>query len=100
MGEIIGSKVRADGKVIFNVFLSKEEALYLRGHIDKIRIFTEHAIDYEANLSERGRSGSTKYFLVPSALRKDLFIRNKVACQRLDSPMTTIFIYMIDKLQI
>ena len=100
MGEIIGSKVRHDGKVVFNVMLSQEEALNLQGHIDNVRVFSDNTLDIKTNLSERGSNRSTKYFLIPSHLRKGIFIHNNVACQRLNAGNKIIFVYLIDKLEL
>ncbi|MFH1683094.1 MAG: hypothetical protein ABIA37_04825 [Candidatus Woesearchaeota archaeon] len=100
MGEIIGSKVRSDGKVVFSILISQEEALNLQGHLDNIRVFSDNTLDVKTNLSERGAQRSTKYFLIPSHLRKDLYIHNNVSCQRLDVGNKTLFVYLIDKLQL
>lgn len=98
MGEIVGSKLRNDGKVVFSLVLNKEEARQLEGNMDKIHIFSENVVDIQTNLAQRGKNGSTKYFLIPTKLRKDLILKNEVMCQRMDTSTKTIFIYIIDKL--
>ena len=97
MGAILGSKVTNDGKVIYTISLDHEEALQLKGHIHNIRVFSEHLVDIKTNLSERGKNASTKYFLIPTQLRKNLKFNNEVLCQRLDSKNKTIFVYVVDK---
>ena len=97
MGAILGSKVTADGKVIYTISLDHEEALQLRGHIDNIKVFSEKVVDIKTNLSARGKNEATKYFLIPTKLRKELKFHGEVSCQRLDSKNKTIFIYIVDK---
>ncbi len=97
MGVILGSKVTNDGKVIFTISLDREEALQLKGHITNINVFSDHLVDVKTNLSTRGRNESTKYFLIPTQLRKNLKFNGEVRCQRLDSRNKTIFVYVVDK---
>ncbi len=97
MGAILGSKVTADGKVVYTISLDHEEALQLRGHIDNIYLFSEKVADIKTNLSTRGKGESTKYFLIPRQLRKDLKFNKEVSCQRLDTKNKTIFVYVVDK---
>ena len=97
MGEIVGSKVKENGNIIFNIEVNQEEALNLKGHIQKIRLFSENAIDLEANLTQRGKNGATKYFLVPTSLRKNLRLNNNILCQRIDTKQKIFYIYELDK---
>lgn len=96
MGTILSSKMKDDGKVIFEVLVDYEEAKQLKGHMDNVHLFAEEIADIDANLSERGRSSATKYFLVPKKLRKKLRFDGKVTCQRIDIRSKTIFIYVIN----
>lgn len=100
MGEIIGSKVRPDGKIVLNLLLTQEEALNLQGHIDNIRVFSDNTLSVKTNLSERGANGATKYFLIPSHLRRDVYIHNNVTCQRIDAGNKSLFVYLVDRLQL
>ncbi len=96
-GGIIGSKLREDGKVQFEVCVDYEEAVQLRGHMDNIHIFSEEVADVKTNMSQRGKDGATKYFLVPKELRKNLKFNSEVLCNRIDTKSKVIFIYIIDK---
>jgi len=97
MGAILGSKVTADGKIIYSIVLDHEESLQLKGHINNIRVFSEGLVDIKTNLSTRGKNDSTKYFLIPTSLRKNLKFNGEVSCQRLDSKSKTVFIYVVEK---
>jgi hypothetical protein len=98
MGEIISSKVREDGKVVFEVAVGYEEAKQLKGHLNKIHIFSEDVADIESNIAQRGKNDATKYFLIPKELRKNLKISNMpVGCQKIETNSKCIFIYVIDR---
>jgi len=97
MGDVISSKIRDDGKVIFEVAVDYDEAKQLRGHMDKIHLFSEHTAQHEANMTQRGKNEATKYFLVPRQLREDLRFRTNALCQKIETASKLIFIYCIDK---
>ncbi len=97
MGDIISSRIRDDGRVIFEVAIDYEEAKQLHGHMDKVHLFSEHSARYEANMTQRGKNEATKYFLVPRQLREDLKFRTNALCQKIDTASKIIFIYCIDK---
>ncbi len=96
MGSIVSSRVKDDGKIVFEVIIDPEEALQLRGNLDDVHLFSDRVIDIAANLAQRGKNEATQYFLVPKQVRKDLKITGKVRCQKFDANNKTIFIYVVD----
>ena len=100
MGNIISSRLRDDGKVVFEVAVDYDEAKQLHGHMDKVFLFSENNAQIESNLSKRGKNEATKYFLVPKQLRHDLAFDGKVQCQKVETSSRIMFIYLIDKSKI
>lgn len=100
MGSILSSKATKDGRIVFEVLMDYDEALQLRGHVNNVHMFSEEETNTEANISERGKFESTKYFLIPKELRKNLRFNSKVMCQRIETPKHIAYIYLIDKLEI
>ncbi|HME87238.1 MAG TPA: hypothetical protein VKE88_02400 [Candidatus Nanoarchaeia archaeon] len=98
MGEIISSKVREDGKIIFEVSVGYEEAKQLKGNLNRIHIFSEDVADVQSNIAQRGKNDATKYFLIPKELRKNMKITNiPVGCQLIETNSKIMFIYVVDK---
>lgn len=97
MGVIVSSKLKGEGKVAVELLLDYEEAVQLRGHMDNVRIFSENVVDLKTTISTRGKNASTKYFLVPRELRKNVCLDKEITCQRLESNDKTIFIYVVEK---
>ncbi len=100
MGRILGTKTTKEGKVVFEVELSYEESLQLRGYIKNICVFSEDAAEIKTNLSQRGKNEATKYFLIPRELRTGLRFNEKVKCQKLETNSKIIFVYVVDKIKI
>ncbi len=100
MGAIISSRVKDDGKVIFEVSLDYEEATQLKGYMNNIHLFSENVADIKTNISQRGKNEATKYFLIPKELRKNLKFSAKTTCQKIEAKTKTIFIYVVDKIGI
>ena len=100
MGSILSTKLTDDGKVVLEISLDQEEALQLRGHFDKVHVFTEHVESYSAQISGRGKNEATKYFLIPKSLRNnfDLKSNTAVSCQKIETPTKLMFIYVVDRL--
>lgn len=99
MGEIISSKVSKD-KIIYEIALTHDEALYLKGHFNNIHLFTENVAEIRTNISQRGKNEATKYFLIPRELRKGLDFHCPVSCQKFETHDKTIFIYVLDKFKL
>ena len=98
MGAILSSRIKDDGKVVFEVSLDYEEATQLKGFMNNIHIFSENVADIKANISQRGKNEATKYFLIPKELRKNMKFNAKTTCQKRETKTKTIFIYVIDKI--
>src|SRR3989338_2782773 len=98
MGTILSSRVKDDGKVVFEVSLDYEESLQLKGYLDNVHLFSENVSEVETVISQRGKNEATKYFLIPKELRKGLKFSSKTKCQKIDTKTKTVFIYVVDKL--
>jgi hypothetical protein len=97
MGQILGSKVKDDGKIIFEVLVEHEEALQLKGHVDNIHLFSENVGDIEVATTQRGANDATTYFLVPKDLRPPKKI-TKARCQMITTKTKTMYVYVIDRI--
>lgn len=98
MGEILSSRIKDDGKVVFEVSVDYDESVQLKGHMDNIHIFSENVTDIKTNMSQRGKNEATKYFLIPKELRKGMKFTAKTTCQKIETKTKTIFVYIVDKL--
>ncbi|MCH7548156.1 MAG: hypothetical protein IH969_01235 [Candidatus Krumholzibacteriota bacterium] len=98
MGTILSTKVKDDGKIIFEVALEYEESVQLKGHMNDVHVFSENVADIDTHISQRGKNEATKYFLIPRELRKDLKFNAKTKCQKIETKTKTIFIYVVDKI--
>lgn len=99
MGTIISSRMQANGKVILEVSLDYEEAIQLQGRMDNIHLFSDSAPGVPANISQRGRNESTKYFLIPKQLRSNLHFDKEVKCHKIEGKGKVIFIYTYDRIK-
>jgi len=98
MGAILSSRIKDDGKVIFEIAVDYEESMQLKGNMQNVHIFSESAGSIESKISQRGKREATKYFLIPKELRESLNLSAKTSCQRLDTKTKAVFIYVVDKL--
>ncbi len=98
MGTVISSKVRDDGKVVFEVCVEEAEALQLAGHLSNIHLFSENNLDITTSMSGRGKNEATKYFLIPKSIRVDLNTRKKVHCQKIETKTKMMFIFVMDRI--
>ena len=99
MGSILSSRVKDDGKVIFEVCVSQEEALQLKGHLENIHVFSEKTADSKTNMVQRGKNDSTRYFLIPRDMRSNLGYKSISKCQKIETKSKIIFIYVMDRLK-
>ncbi len=99
MGTILGTKTTKDDKIICEVELDYEESLRLKGHIKNIHVFSEDAAEIKANLSQRGTNEATKYFLIPRELRENLTFNEKVKCQKIDTDLRTVFVFVVTRVK-
>ena len=101
MGEILGTKITGEGKVIFTIAAEHEEALQLKGHVEDIHLFTEKVSDIKTNIACRGKNAATKYFLIPREFRRNLkFDDNEISCQKIETKSKIMFVYVIDKFKL
>ena len=84
MGTILSSKLKGEGKVIFEVLLTYDEAIQLQGHMDNIHLFSEDVTHLKTIISTRGKGAATKYLLIPRDLRKDIRMDSEVRCQKIE----------------
>ncbi|MFH1637140.1 MAG: hypothetical protein ABIB71_01815 [Candidatus Woesearchaeota archaeon] len=97
MGTILSSKMKAQGKVIFEVLMDYNEAVQLQGHMDNVHLFSENITDLKTTISTRGKNAATKYFLIPCKLRRELKLNKEINCQKIELKDKTIFIYLVQK---
>ncbi len=100
MGSILSSKTTKDGKIIYEILMDYEESLQLKGHIKNVFVFSEDVAEIKTNLSSRGKNEATKYFLIPRELRHNIKFTDKVKCQKIETDLRMIFIYVVDKLRL
>ncbi len=100
MGRILGIKATKEDKIIIELESDYNEFLQLNGHIKNICFFSQNCVDMVSRLSGRGKNNVTKYFLIPSSLRRGMDLRQNIKCKRLEMNNKVIFVYMVDKLNI
>ncbi|MBT4350990.1 hypothetical protein HOD20_00545, partial [archaeon] len=93
-------KVLNDDKIVYNIIMNKDEALQLKGHTENILVLAEDAINITSRISLRGKNDATKYFLIPRELRKDIKKSKDVLCHKVDSKFKSIYVYVVDKLNL
>jgi hypothetical protein len=97
MGTILSSKMKDDGKIIFEICVDYDEATQLKGHMENIHLFSENVEQVETHVSTRGKNDSTKYFLLPREFRSGLQLDKPIACQKIETKTKNILVYVIDK---
>ena len=85
-------------KLVMELLVDANEAKQLHGEINDIYIFSERVANVPSRVSLRGRNEATKYFLIPTKLRKELAVHGKVSCLRLDVQQKSVFVYVLDPL--
>jgi hypothetical protein len=99
MGSVISSRVKDDGKVVFEICVDHEEALQLKGHLENIHVFSEKTAESKTNMVQRGKNDATRYFLIPRDMRSNLGYKNIAKCQRIETKSRIIFIYVMDRIK-
>ena len=99
MGSILSSRVKDDGKIVFEVCIDQEEALQLKGHLESIHLFSEKTADSKTNMVQRGKNESTRYFLIPKNMRSNLGYKSISKCQKIETKSKVIFVYIMDKMR-
>ena len=97
MASIISSKVNKD-HVVISFKVSFEEAKELNGHLANIHLIAEDNEGETATITEKGRKGCTKYFLIPKKLREDIQLKKEASCVRIDCKEKMLWVYIMDKL--
>lgn len=97
MGKIAGVKTLNNEKVVVSLELTQKELLWLRGNLDNMHIFSESNLEYESKLVQRGKRESSKYFLMPKDLRRNLVVNSNVRCNKIETKTKDIFIFAVDK---
>lgn len=97
MGTIISSRMEEGNKVVFEVSMDYEEAVQLNGHMHNIHVFSDDSHAIQTEVLNRGQSQTTKYFLIPKNLRKDINLDKPVKCQKLECKRKVVYIYTVDK---
>src|SRR3990172_4045487 len=65
MGEVLGTRLSENGKVVFEVQLPYQDALQLGGQISRVYLFAEAQMQLRSRLIRRGKNEATTYLLVP-----------------------------------
>ena len=96
MGKILNLKSFGKDKVRCELEISYEESLQLGGRLKQVYIFSDEQ-NIKTNVILKGIHGSSKYFLIPKTLRKNLKLPEQITYCRLDVPEKIFFIYSIEK---
>jgi len=102
MGKVISVRIPDDKYekmkgYLFEVNLDMIEAQRLRGNFENIHVFCENVFDFDTGISTRGKNDATKYFLIPTKLRRNVNLKKSVRCQRLETYDKYFFIYAVKK---
>lgn len=95
MGSIIGSKVRDDGKIIFEICVDKKEAMQLKGQVDEVYMFAAQSDAETTKIVQRGKNEATMYFLVPKNAREELKKLDEASFQEIKLSRKKIYIYSV-----
>lgn len=98
MGTILTTRKQGT-KIVSEVLSDYDEYLQLKGHLEKVRIFSENIAEIQTNISQRGKNSATKYFLIPRQFRRGLKFNNSTSCQKMEFDDKVIFIYVVDKMK-
>lgn len=97
MGKISSLKAISDQKVQVTLELTQNEVLWLKGNLEQMHLFSEKNLEWDSKLIQRGKRESTKYFLLPRELRKNVTVSSNIKCARIDSKTKNIFIFSVPK---
>ena len=96
MGTILGSKVREDGKIVFEVCVDKKEAIQLGGKIDDIYLLALDKNAEETSVVQRGKNEATMYFLIPKDARQGLKKTETATFQKLTLSRKKAYFYVVN----
>lgn len=98
MGQIIRTKTSPDGKIIFHIELTGEEAMSLKNHSKRIHMFSENLCAHDANVIERGAKMGAKYVSIPLSLKSRKKAKfSEVTYQRIKSGSKIFYIAVAKK---
>ena len=97
MATIESVKTKGSDAISVHLCLSKEEYHWLEGNLERMKLFSEFNLVYETRLVQRGKRESSKYFLMPKDLRKNLVINSKVVCNKMDGKHKDYYIFAVEK---
>lgn len=97
MGHIAAVKTMKNGKVVVTLELNEKELVWLQGNMHDMHLFSEANLTYNSKLVQRGKRESSKYFLMPKELRKDLVTNSEVNCNKIETKSKTIYLFSVDK---
>ena len=97
MGEIVRTRV-CEGKVVYYIELSEEEALQLKNHVTKVHLFTEDLCSHDTRIIQRGNKGGAKYFSIPLSLKSRKKKKyNQASYQKIEVGDKVFFVCVVDK---
>ena len=97
MGKITNLKTSPNDKVTITLELTQKEAMWLKGNLENIHIFSENNLEYTTRLVQRGKRESTKYFLIPKDLRKKIMISNSIKCNMIETNTKCVYVFSTNK---
>ena len=84
--------------IVVELKMTEDEFQKLKGNVSNIYMFSENTAKIMTNISGRGKNSATKYFLIPTLLRKNLNLSSSsVACEKIETKEKMIFVYLVDK---
>lgn len=98
MGSVISSKVREDGKIVFEICVEREEALQIKGEVDNICLVPISMKNQtETNIVQRGKNEATMYLLIPKSERETLSKYNSAKFQKITTSKKDLYIFTVEK---
>ena len=98
MGRIINFKVLPNNKILYRILLEQEEVLALKNAIENIHLFAADLCLKKAQIIDRGKNRSTKYFTIPFELKfRKKKSHREISYQKLEIGTKIFFIYVIHK---
>ena len=84
--------------MVFHLRLDWNEVAQLGTWMDKLHIIPEEKAKIKSTIFERGKNGSSKYFLIPKALREGLKLGKEASCIRINSKDKVVLAYILNKI--
>ncbi len=97
MGKLSSVRSINETKVAVSLEISPRELSWLKGNVENLHLFSESNLQYDSRVVQRGKKDSSKYFLMPKELRKELIVNGPIKCNRIETPSKDIYIFALDK---